>query len=421
MLEIIHNVEHSKEGTYYTIPFTVPDGVEKITVSYEYQRGAKGLMGDLHPTNVIDIGLADEKGRFLGWSGSAHSKISVGEFSSSNGYLCEKINPGEWKIIIGAYHVLETGVQVKYSVDFEMKAEKLLLGDLHIHSDASDGKFDTYTLGKMAQKAGLDFIGIANHNNFAENFCLPHQDGLTFIKAVEWTHYKGHMNFFGVNAPFENSFIANSRDEMHKIISDARSMGAVISVNHPKCRFCPYLWEDENAFDMMEIWNGPMRPSNLDAVIWWTELLRAGRKIPIVGGSDYHRPHSLARLANPVTAVLSPSKSADDILNSIKNGRSFVTNGVDGPKLDVRYGEATLGETVRRGSAEKLIIAAENLGNAEIITVNDCGEEKAARKSGEDSVFEVNPGSSSFIYVKAIKGKGKLRRICAITNPIYFE
>lgn len=422
MLEIIHNVEHSKEGTYYTIPFSVPDGVERITVSYEYQRGSKGLLGDLHPTNVIDIGLADENGKFLGWSGSAHSEISVGEFSSSNGYLSKKINSGEWKIIIGAYHVVESGVQVKYTVDFEMKSEKLLLGDLHIHSDASDGKFDTYTLGKMAKKAGLDFIGIANHNNFSENFYLPHQDGLTFIKAVEWTHYKGHMNFFGAEAPFENSFIANSKEEMQKIISDARSMGAVISVNHPKCRFCPYLWEDDDAFDMMEVWNGPMRPSNLDAINWWTELLRASRKIPIVGGSDYHRPRSLARLANPVTAVFSPSKSAEDILNSIRAGRSFITNGVDGPKLNLKYGNSVLGETAKKNSADKLIITAKDLGNADIVLVTDSEEKKIPKnKNSGDLTFEANPENSKFAYIKAVRGSGKLKRICAVTNPIYFE
>lgn len=30
---------------------------------------------------------------------------------------------------------------------------------------------------------------------------------------------------------------------MEKIINDARSLGAVISVNHPKCPFCPYKME----------------------------------------------------------------------------------------------------------------------------------------------------------------------------------
>lgn len=154
--EIIHKVLKEKEGSYYTIGFTVPKNVVKITITYDYHRGTKGFMSDLHPTNTIDIGLEDADGRFLGWSGSAHQSIYVGEFGSTHGYLSESIMPGEWKIIVGAYHVAGESVDVKYSIEFEYRKELLLLGDLHIHSDASDGRFDIHTLGKMAQKAKLD-------------------------------------------------------------------------------------------------------------------------------------------------------------------------------------------------------------------------------------------------------------------------
>ena len=65
MPEIIHKVLKEKEGSYYTIGFTVPKNVVKITVSYDYHRGTKGFMSDLHPTNTIDIGLEDADGRFL--------------------------------------------------------------------------------------------------------------------------------------------------------------------------------------------------------------------------------------------------------------------------------------------------------------------------------------------------------------------
>lgn len=62
-----------------------------------------------------------------------------------------------------------------------------------------------------------------------------------------------------------------------------------------------------------------MRPSNVEAIRLWTNFLKQGRRIPIVGGSDYHRPHSLAHLGNPVTAVYTPSRKAEDILASLKS------------------------------------------------------------------------------------------------------
>ena len=62
MPEIIHKVLKQNEGSYYTIGFTVPENVVKITVSYDYHRGTKGFMSDLNPTNTIDIGLEDVGG-----------------------------------------------------------------------------------------------------------------------------------------------------------------------------------------------------------------------------------------------------------------------------------------------------------------------------------------------------------------------
>lgn len=397
------------------MPFSVPENVVKITVSYDYFRPTKGMLGDLKPSNTIDIGLMDEKGNFLGWSGSAHSTIFVGEFEASNGYLTQPINSGEWKIIVGAYHVVSEGVEVTYNIEFEYKQETLLFGDLHIHSNASDGKFNAYELGLMAKKKKLDFIGLANHNNFAENLHLPHIDGLTFVPTVEWTHYNGHMNFFGVPAPFENSFIANNKEEMQGIISHAKSIGAVISVNHPKCPICPYKWEDETAFDMMEVWNGPMRPSNMRAIEWWTSLLKQGRHIPIVGGSDYHKPRQFAKMGNPVTAVYSASHSAEDILNAVKNGKSFVTESVNGIRLNLKYGETELGGTAEYSKE----IPLEIYSNAKkVILVTDKDEKEITLING---IAKISLENVLFAYIKATKGFGRLKRICAISNPIYFS
>lgn len=119
MPRLKHFVEKSREGTYYTIPFTVPENVSRVTVSYSYWQGTKGLLREIHPQNIIDLGLMDEKRRFLGWSGSAHPSIFVGEDKSTNGYLVQRPESGEWSIIVGAYHVVPAGVEVTYDIEFE--------------------------------------------------------------------------------------------------------------------------------------------------------------------------------------------------------------------------------------------------------------------------------------------------------------
>ncbi len=412
---IKHKITKDKEGQYYTLPFDAPEKAVKITVTYDYYKPTKGLMGDLKPSNTVDIGLMDEKGNFLGWSGSSHKTIYVGEYDSSAGYLCQKINSGKWQIIIGAYHVMDEGVDITYNIDFEYEGEVLLFGDLHMHSTASDGVFSAFELGKLAKEKGLDFIGIANHNNFSENLALPHIDGLTFIPAVEWTHYKGHMNFFGVPAPFENSFIANTKEEMQSIISHAGSLGAVISVNHPLCPICPYKWEDDEAFDMMEIWNGPMRPSNVKALDWWTSLMKKGRQIPAVGGSDFHKPKQFAKLGSPVTGVYSPSRSSADILSAIRNGNCFIAESKDGVKIKLIYGGYVMGQTAEYKEETPLEIYA---GANKVTLVTDKGEEEI---NLTDGYAQVKPEKVKFAYIKVCKGFGKFKRICAISNPIYFR
>lgn len=409
-MELKHTVSKDREGSYYYVPFDVPENVIRLTVSYDYFRPTKGALSDLKPTNCIDIGLADSAGNFLGWSGSAHSSISVGKYSSSNGYLRKDIEAGKWQIIVGAYHVLPEGVEVTYNIDFEFAGEKLLYGDLHIHSDASDGKYDSFEIGKKAKEKGLDFVALANHNNYALNFCLPQIDGFTFIPAVEWTHYKGHMNFFGVPAPFGNSFIANNEAEMKALIENAKAKGAIISVNHPKCRFCPYLWDDESCFDTVEIWNGPMRPTNTDGIAYWTQLLKSGRKIPAVGGSDYHSPKGFARIGNPVTAVYCASPCAEDILDGIRNGHCFVAYGKNAPVIDLHYGKFRMGDTAEI-NGDDLEVSVTGLKSEKIILVTDIEER------------EISPGrikikNEKFAYVKITGSHDK--RIIAVSNPVYF-
>ena len=95
MSRLKHFVEKSREGTYYTIPFTVPENVSRVTVSYSYWHGTKGMLRVLHPQSIIDLGLMDEKRRFPGWSGSAHPSIFVGEDKSTKGDLVQRPKSGQ--------------------------------------------------------------------------------------------------------------------------------------------------------------------------------------------------------------------------------------------------------------------------------------------------------------------------------------
>ena len=409
--KIDYHIKKEAEGSYFTIPFRVPEGFDEIKISYEYKKGG-----------IVDLGLMDGHRRFLGWSGSARASIWVSPHSATPGYCVVPIAPGEWQILVGAYRIPESGLDVCYSIQFTPQSSRWLVGDLHVHSNASDGQHDISTLAKRAKKKGLDFLAVANHNNYNENFHLPLVPGMTLIPAVEWTHYKGHMNFYGVAAPFDH-FIANTCEEMKALVRGAKEKGALVSVCHPKEKYCEFVWEiseeeKSELFDLVEVWNGPMRPSNEQGIAWWHNLLLAGNKFPLIGGSDYHRDFHPAFLGHPVTHVYANGGKAEDILAAMGRGHAYITRSTGEVELSLRAGEAMMGDTVSwaHGLTFESNIKGKTLGlKAKLVT----SEEVIHLPSMEETI-EAMP-SWKFAYLVVVFKILGFERIVAISNPIYIE
>ena len=161
-------IDKAKEGSYFTIPFKMPPNTESVTLSYSYERRqampADGGFSPRPEVNIIDLGLIDPSGRQVGASGSDKSEITVSETTATPGYNPWALVPGEWKILVGAYHVAPEGVTVTYEVKFVEKHRRWLKGDLHTHTIASDGVLTAEELGWRAVRHGLDFLAITDHN-----------------------------------------------------------------------------------------------------------------------------------------------------------------------------------------------------------------------------------------------------------------
>lgn len=424
-LIIEHNIPKTAEGTYFTIPFQVPDGnIDRLTVTYGYNRFSGRHSRSAARVNIVDLGLMDADGRFLGWSGSARSSVFVGPYAATSGYLMTSIKPGEWQILVGAYKIPEDGLAVHYEITFTPQHPRWLVGDLHMHSTASDGKHDIYTLAKMAKNKVLDFIAVSNHNNYSENLNLPVVAGLTFIPAVEWTHYRGHMNFFGVEAPFENSFVANTEQEMQDLVARAKEKGALVSVNHPKDSLCPYLWQSEDCFDLVEVWNGPMRPANIRGIAWWHKMLQGGRKKPLVGGSDFHRSGHIVRFARPVNHVYADSPTAADILKALSLGHNYVSASVKGVELGLSCGESMMGDSIPGQEGQTLKIKAQRLRpGMQLKLINQDGVVAEWRHFQNGKLQAEVPVSATwcFAYLLVSRNLFGMEYVRAISNPIYFD
>ncbi len=160
-------------------------------------------------------------------------------------------------------------------------------------------------LASLAKKHGLDFLAITDHNQMVSPAVLARIPGITLIPGVEWTHYRGHANFLGLAKPYDEPFFTNTDEDMQARFQSARDRGALIVINHPQDDSCGFQFDlTKLPFDAIEIWNGPMRESNLRAIGLWHQMLAAGRKMPAVGGSDFHRENLFQILGGPAWAFM---------------------------------------------------------------------------------------------------------------------
>lgn len=440
-------IKKEQEKQFIKVPFDVPDNVEVLNISYKHQGDNVNSVPTANEKNVIDILILDEKGKEVGATGSNKKNITISESYSTPGYSQVEINKGKWNVVFGAYLVAAQGVEVTLTVKFTYKRFRWLKGDTHLHTVNSDGHYDVFGLAKKALKQKLDFIIITDHNNFFYNKRLPSIKNLTIIPGVEYTHYNGHLNLWGVNEPYTGTYAINSFDEFKDLLKEATDNGAISSLNHPHCTLCPWRWPlDGFTVDAVEVWNGPMRKDNLTTVEWWHEKLKEGKKMVAIGGSDYHKNYAILDFfAKPTTWVWAKSNSKKDILDGIKNGRVIIAKSPKEPYIELTSDEKVAGESVKLTDNTKIKIKVSLLKRKHTLLVYD--KEgiiyKHNSKKSAPHEIELNVVKKGFIraeikyqpkfiesslyriamyFMIRSQAKDKVPPfISALSNPIYFD
>jgi hypothetical protein len=426
-------IEHSRQGTYFTLPFTMPANIESCTLTYSYERHYEtknqvenGIFISRKEINIIDLGLIAPDGTQVGASGSDKLSIFISETQATPGYHPCKLVPGEWQIIVGAYKVADEGVDVLYKLSFTSKSLRLYKGDLHTHTLASDGVLRVEELAQHALRNGLDYLAITDHNQMVSTDTLLEHAHLTLIPGIEWTHYQGHANFLGIDKPYDEPFFTNTIVEVQARFASARSRGSFISINHPCDNVCPFLFDiDSLPFDCLEIWNGPMRWSNLQAIALWQSMLIAGKKVPICGGSDYHRDSLLLFPGGPTTCVYAMSASPDDILSALRLGHAFITYSAQGPTLEMTAGDAILGDSVEFTEVKQVEYIARGLLTGDVVQIVTAQGNTVLIKAETDGDMRgvYTMPDVGFARIEILRGflPGLPLLPALISNPIYFD
>ena len=425
-LTIKRLITKEEEGTYFLLPFSVPEGVERLDVRYEYMRHEAGRAGEWETrqeVNIIDLALCGTGERYIGASGSDRRHIYVSARESAQGYAPTAVEAGEWYIVVGAYHVQPQGVPVTYTVTFTMKERRLIRGDTHMHTRGSDGHLTVIEIAEMAKENGLDYIFVTDHNNYAHNMVSCPVSGITVLPGTEWTHYRGHMGMLGVKKPYESAFPVNTPEEAHAKILEARANGAFLVLNHPCCPNNGWRWGYDMPYDAVEVWNGGTpTPVNDAAIRWWHTQLCAGRRLPITGGSDFHYTECERMVGSPTTCLYADSTEPDDILAALAAGRSFLIWQPHGPTVSAEAGDAILGGEAPRGTP--LRVRFEGLAAGDMLYfITDRGERTVAVPAGAAGYETTLDTSDALFYRFEVRGKTNTSLIETrklLSSPIYF-
>lgn len=233
-------------------------------------------------------------------------------------------------------------------------------GDTHLHTTNSDGRLTPGQLVDACKEKGLDYMIITDHNyNTVKESYFDRE--MLVIQGQEITGEPGHVNIWGKKVPLEPPYALDTAEDYEKIIGLCKDTGAVVSLNHPFCSNCGFHLDMEAyPFDCVEVWNTIQHSDNMKNRDWWVGQLLNGNRIAAVGGSDYHRDYVLPFLACPTTYVNAKDKTQNDILDALREGRSFVTHSPTSSTLFLNCGDAEIGDTVKLSDGKKLEVKVSN-------------------------------------------------------------
>jgi hypothetical protein len=352
-------VTGSQNQSYVKVPFAVPAGTERVTITFEYTGK------DAH--TALDLGLLDPSGLRC-WSGGNKSTLTVALSDATPSCLPGAIPSGTWNVLIGVPNI-RANVESHYSIHAFLSSTGALAaqpeilrealrkgpawfrGDLHMHTAHSDGECPSqsgklvpcplYFTADAAARRGLDFIAITDHNATSQYDAMrelqPYFDELLLIPGREITTFQGHINFLGSTGFIDFRLGGSTVPDMNALLRSAIDAGAMTSINHPLspsgeiclgCGWTPKSPVDMHLVTAVEAVNGGSEQHSLSDVPFWDEELDLGCRLTGIGGSDNHRPmqplDQIGSIGSPTTVVYASDLSTLAILSGIRAGHVFI-------------------------------------------------------------------------------------------------
>ena len=440
------------------VPFDVPEGVRRITVSTSHDRFS--LFGVAR--NVLDLGIFGPAGHdlgnaegFRGWSGGARAGFTVSGSDATPGYLSGPIDPGRWALAFGPVVLNPLGMGWQATVVLECGAPLPVpspvpppptvvpdrgvawyRGDLHLHTVHSDGNYEPDELAATARSAGLDFMVSTEHNTNTANqaWGACRTEGLLVIAGEEVTTRHGHWLAVGLPPRGWIDWRYAPRDGVHgRFAAQVRADGGMVVAAHPAVPLPGSAWEfGFTDVDALEVWNGVWNVDDELSLRIWHRLLRRGQRIAAVGGSDSHGPRQ--RVGSPQTVVRAVELSTPAVIEGLRHGRSYLAESSD-VTLELTAalddGDATLtagpGEDLAVPAGAEVTLSAAVSGapgtTLAIVTADGCPVRVPVGASGTGRLEWTTTGSAIRFARAEVRRlvRRRLPTMVALSNPVWLS
>jgi hypothetical protein len=433
------------------LPFDVPPGVQRIRVATSHDDFSVAGVA----RNVLDLGIFGPAGYdlgnaagFRGWSGGARDHFEVSSTYATPGYLAGPIEPGVWAVALGpvvlspwgmawdvhvtlerGQAVVERAPAVAFSPPPSISGARWFRGDLHLHTVHSDGEREPDEMIAAARASGLDFIVSTEHNTNSANRVWPacRTGGLLVIPGEEVTTRHGHWLAVGLSPHAWVDWRYGPSDGVFpRFAAQVRDDGGLVVAAHPSVPLPGAAWEfGFDHVDALEVWNGRWNLDDELSLRIWQRLLRQGRRIVAVGGSDSHGEHQ--QVGSPQTVVHADGLSTPAIVDGLRSGRSYLARSCD-VALELTAsgdgGVAGPGQTLRvtPGSSATVTAVISGAPDTTVVLITAEGRVRQATVGPSARLqWDLDAAAARFVRLEVREAQRRpLGAMVALTNPVWF-
>ncbi len=238
-------------------------------------------------------------------------------------------------------------------------------GNLHTHTDRSDGAFTPEETCRRYQENGYGFVAITDH--FLERYGFPitdtrplrNNDFTTILGAelhTDQTEMGDPWHILAVGLPLDFAQ-TQSTESARDLAQRAQAAGAYVAVAHP--HWYGLTERDLEALgmvDAIEVFNGVAVDHNEHADSWHMADVQLGRgqRYLICATDDFHGTRNRHDFRRGWVMVKSQELAPDALMSALKAGHYYASTGPEIHDLTVEPGKEL---TVRCSPAARILVS----------------------------------------------------------------